>query len=233
MFASFLMPKLFTHMTRVSINLPFNRRVDFSFVKRRSSDENPLFPNLGYILRVRKGNKFSRFFRHIFEHKNIKKVFGINLFALVLASSLIPQNTINAGDIDEGTITQAPIVLTTEKRVQHPLANVIVSQGYRLYHPGVDYDGVTGDPVYPFMKGYVGAISYSRYAYGNAVLVNHEEGLTSLYAHLSTIEVANGQPLTLETKIGEIGATGYASGDHLHFEIRNQGYPINPQTVLP
>jgi murein DD-endopeptidase MepM/ murein hydrolase activator NlpD len=220
-------------MIQISINLPAKRRLDFSIVKKRGTDAKPLLPNLGNIRRVRKGNKFSRFFRHIFEHKNIKKVFGINLFALVLVTSLIPQNTINAGDVNQETITQAPIVLTTERRIQYPLENVVVSQGYRLYHPGVDYDVLTGNPVYPFMNGFVEAISYSRYAYGNAVLVNHEEGLTSLYAHLSKIEVTHGQPLTLETKIGEVGATGYASGDHLHFEIRNQGYPINPKTVLP
>ncbi len=220
-------------MIRVSINLPTKRRLDFSLVKRRNLDEKPLLPDLGNIRRVRKGNKLSRYFRHVFEHKNIKKVLGINLFALVLATSFFPQNTINASDYNEELITQTPIVLTTERRLQYPVKNIKISQGYRLYHPGIDFDALTGDPVYPFMKGIVEAVSYSRYAYGNAVLVNHQQGLTSLYAHLSIINVVNGDELTLDTKIGEVGATGYASGDHLHFEIRNQGYPVNPLSTLP
>jgi murein DD-endopeptidase MepM/ murein hydrolase activator NlpD len=83
------------------------------------------------------------------------------------------------------------------------------------------------------MAGFVEEISYSRLAYGNAVIVNHGNKITSLYAHLSKIEVEKGQEVNIETKLGEMGATGRAWGDHLHLEIRDHGYPINPFSVLP
>jgi murein DD-endopeptidase MepM/ murein hydrolase activator NlpD len=83
------------------------------------------------------------------------------------------------------------------------------------------------------MDGVVAEIQHSRFAYGNAVIINHDGNLTSLYAHLSKIDVKEGQSITTLTKIGEMGATGHAFGDHLHLEIRKNGLPINPFSILP
>ena len=83
------------------------------------------------------------------------------------------------------------------------------------------------------MAGIVEAIDQSKYAYGNAILINHGNEITSLYAHLSKIEVGVNQEVTIETEVGKMGATGHASGDHLHLEIRDHGKPINPLSLLP
>ena len=83
------------------------------------------------------------------------------------------------------------------------------------------------------MDGRVFAINYSRYAYGNAILIYHGSEITSLYAHLSKINVTPNQEVTTDMVIGEMGATGRSFGDHLHLEIRDNGVPINPLTVLP
>lgn len=221
-------------MIRFSINLPINRRLDLKLVKnRKASEEKPLIPDLGEVRRARKGSKVSRFFKHIFEHKSIKKILGANIALAIVAASFIP---VNAGFDSEAeqTLVSAEITnFTTERGVQYPTQNVAITQGYRFFHPGIDFDGITGDSIYPVMAGRIEAISYSRYNYGNAIIINHGSNLTSLYAHLNRIFVEEGQEVTTKTVIGEMGATGRSYGDHLHLEVRDHGRAINPYSVLP
>lgn len=234
-------------MIRQSINLPARYRLDLKVIKRRDlSVDDPFLPPIAKIRRVRAGNKFSRFFRHIFEHNKFKRFLGSNLAVLAFASTLLPAYN-GSFDVDQfepgapQTITQT-LTLQTEHGVQHPLETEKVNQGYNVFHPGVDFDGDTGDPVRPVMAGIV--ISVQKYHagisslihssdYGNAVLVQHGDDLQSLYAHLSKIFVREGDEVNLTTTIGEVGTTGRSSGDHLHLEIRDRGYPINPFSILP
>ena len=221
-------------MIQISINLPTKRRLDLTLVKdRKREDDTPLFPNLGKIRRTKKGNKFSRIFRHIFENKKIKKALGINFALLTIASSFFTTANPDLFNESEDTSISTVLVLTTKKSVRYPLDHVHVTQGYKFYHPGIDFDGITGEPVYPIIDGMVEATQYSNYAYGNAILIDHGDNVTSLYAHLSKILVQNNQEVDINTVIGTVGATGRSSGDHLHLEIRENGYPINPTTVLP
>jgi len=152
---------------------------------------------------------------------------------VIVASSLLPTNVFANTPEEETVIGGAEVPLTTEHSVQYPVEVIEITQGYTLFHPGVDFDGITGDSVKPIKNGVVEAISRSKYAYGNAIIVDHGNKLTSLYAHLSTIEVGEGERVTTDTEIGKLGATGHASGDHLHLEIRDSGRAINPFTILP
>jgi len=221
-------------MKRLSINLPTKYRLDLKLVKsRKVLDSFPLLPDLGKIRRVKKGSKISRIFRHIFENKKISRILGTNLALLTISTSFLPKPRYNFVEGQNNDITQAPIVLTTKRTLRYPLDKIVVTQGYKFFHPGLDFDGVTGDPVYSIADGTVSAIQYSKYAYGNAILVNHGNKITSLYAHLSEINVDERQKITNEEIIGKVGATGHAFGDHLHFEIRENGVPINPFTILP
>lgn len=220
-------------MIKISLNLP-THRLDFNIVKRRGQDiQEPLLPKLGTIKNARSGSKVSRYFGHIFAHKNMRKLLGLNLAVAVFSSTLIP--TVSAGDlaVEENIISEERTVLTTEKAIQYPTEKISITQGFRLFHPGIDLDGITGDPIRPIMAGKVEAISRSKYAYGNAVIINHGNELTSLYAHLSKILVEEGQDVTINTVIGEMGATGRSFGDHLHLEIRDHERPINPTSILP
>ncbi len=201
--------------------------------RRKDLLENPLFPSLGELLRVKKGSKISRFFRHIFQHTKIKKLVGANLAVMIVASSLMPSTSATYAANDDLAVTESPIVLTTQKSLQNPVKVMRVTQGYRFYHPALDLDGVTGDEIRSIMPGYVEAVEYSRYGYGNSIIVNHGDNLTSLYAHLSKINVVQGQEVGLETKLGEMGATGRSFGDHLHLEVKDNGRAINPYSVLP
>lgn len=179
------------------------------------------------------GNEMSRFFRHVFAHKHLKRLLGSNLALAIVASSFLPSQASAAfSEADQAIIAIQETPLTTSRGVQFPLEKVIVTQGYRIFHPAIDFDGKTGDPIRPVMAGVVADISRSRFGYGNAIIINHGNQIMSLYAHLSKIEVKVGDEVSLQTKIGELGSTGHSTGDHLHLEIRDHGIPINPYTIL-
>lgn len=221
-------------MIKFSFNLPKYRLSISLSNRRRTSFDEPLIPEIDELRSIRSGSKISRFFRYIFEHKDIRKILGTNLTLMLIASSFVP-SYIEAGGVEPQAEIVATITnsLTTEKGVRYPVEKVKINQGFRFFHPGFDFDGEKGDPIYPVMGGKIEAISKTRYAYGNSILINHGNRLTSLYAHLSKIEIKEGQEVTINTKIGEIGSTGHSTGPHLHFEIHDHGRPINPSTVLP
>lgn len=189
-----------------------------------------------YILNIRRGSRFSRIFRHIFERNLVKPIIASNAALLVLASSFIP---VSSTDIDfefdtaeERVISQQIAHLKTESSIQFPTENKQINQYYHIFHPGIDIEGLTGDPVKPVMPGFVADIQYSRVGYGNAVLIKHGDSMTSLYAHLSKINVERDQKVDLNTVIGEVGSTGRSTGDHLHLEIRSGTTPLNPLSVI-
>jgi murein DD-endopeptidase MepM/ murein hydrolase activator NlpD len=158
---------------------------------------------------------------------------GGNLALMLIAASFIPQDVFGEEAYQDSIVVENKISLTTKIVVQYPVKKVKITQGYRAFHPGLDLDGSTGDKIYPIKDGTIELISNSRYAYGKAILVNHGEGISSLYAHLSKINVSEGEVVNTSTIIGEMGATGRANGDHLHLEIRKNGVPVNPYTILP
>lgn len=188
---------------------------------------------MGEIRRARKGSKVSRFFTHIFEHKKIRKILGANIALAIIASSLLPTTSAYADEVEQNVVSAKKVALTTESGLRYPVDEVKISQGYHFFHPALDFDGLTGDPVYPVMGGKVEAVSYSNYAYGYAIYIGHGGGVSTLYAHLSEIFVEKDQEVSVKTVIGEMGATGRAYGDHLHFEAHDHGRPINPYSVLP
>ena len=106
------------------------------------------------------------------------------------------------------------------------------SSKYQLFHTGLDIAGKRGDPITPFMKGkviYAGEISWG---YGKHVVIDHDDNITSIYAHLDTIEVAVDQEVEPGDVIGTEGSTGWSTGPHLHFETRVFGIPVNPRVFL-
>ena len=97
-------------------------------------------------------------------------------------------------------------------------------------HLGVDYGAPTGTPVRSVGQGrveFAGVLG----GYGNVVIVDHGRGETTLYGHLSRIEVRMGQPVARGQSIGAVGSTGWATGPHLHFEFRENGVHTDPLKV--
>ena len=99
------------------------------------------------------------------------------------------------------------------------------------YHPGLDFKGETGDPVYATGDGIIERCDWYS-GYGNAVVIAHKKDFKSLYGHLSKVNVVQGQEIKAGDLIGFIGSTGRSTGPHLHYEIRKEGEDINPQSFL-
>lgn len=99
------------------------------------------------------------------------------------------------------------------------------------YHYGTDVNLETGDSVLSAFDGIVRITKLSR-SYGFVVVVRHMNGLETLYAHLSQINVKNDQLVKAGDLIGLGGNTGRSRGSHLHFEIRYLGAPINPEDII-
>ncbi|MEM9218064.1 MAG: peptidoglycan DD-metalloendopeptidase family protein [Cyanobacteria bacterium P01_F01_bin.150] len=103
--------------------------------------------------------------------------------------------------------------------------------GYRRFHSGVDFGAASGSPIWSADAGVV--IFAGWYGgYGRAVIVNHGGGITTLYGHTSQVYVAEGQAVEQGQAIAAVGSTGLSTGPHLHFEVRQNGTPVNPMNYL-
>lgn len=98
-------------------------------------------------------------------------------------------------------------------------------------HAGIDLAGATGTPIRAAAGGVV-VFSGALRGYGNVVVVDHGGGVSTLYAHCSARLVADGQTIARGQAIARVGATGLATGPHLHFEVRKNGAPVNPLGAL-
>ena len=102
---------------------------------------------------------------------------------------------------------------------------------WRRYHCGVDIDLETGDSVKCAFEGTV-RIARRSPSFGYVVMIRHKNGLETIYAHLSRLEVVAGQHVEPGSLIGLGGNTGHSYGSHLHFEVRYKGYPIDPEKLI-
>jgi len=99
-------------------------------------------------------------------------------------------------------------------------------------HSGIDLPAAMGTPVHSAAAGYV-AWTRKGTQYGNYIMVIHTDGIATLYAHLSRIDVVPDQFVQRGEQIGAVGMTGFATGPHLHFEVRKEGIPTDPLPFLP
>lgn len=104
--------------------------------------------------------------------------------------------------------------------------------GRPSFHGGVDFVADVGTPVVASRDGQVAEVG-SDNKYGNYVLLRHDAGFASFYAHLDNATVELNQQVTSGTIIGQIGMSGQTTGPHLHFEIRVDGEAQNPVRYLP
>ena len=96
-------------------------------------------------------------------------------------------------------------------------------------HSGIDVGAAAGSSVLAADGGTVTQASDSGNGYGNCVIINHGNGYVTLYGHLSSISVSNGQTVTQGQQIGTVGSTGLATGPHLHYEVWFSGSRIDPE----
>lgn len=111
--------------------------------------------------------------------------------------------------------------------------------GYRIhpiyktkrFHGGIDYAAAKGTDVFSISQGVVAHSGWSN-SYGNFIIIKHEEELKSIYAHLDVLNVKKGQTIEQGFVIGEVGMTGSATGNHLHFEIVQNGKKVDPNSFI-
>ena len=98
-------------------------------------------------------------------------------------------------------------------------------------HSGIDLAAPAGAPIDAFEAGNV-TFSGWKPGYGNTVIIRHEDGLESVYGHLSKSLVQVGDQVAARTPIACVGSRGHSTGPHLHFELRKDGKPLDPLNQL-
>jgi len=113
-----------------------------------------------------------------------------------------------------------------------PIDNYQFTRGFASWHTGVDLAASPGTAVKAANGGVVIFAGWNTWGYGNAIVLSHGP-FSTLYAHLSSINIGCGQVVSAGQVIGGVGSTGNSSGPHLHFEIRYLDVPQNPAATLP
>jgi murein DD-endopeptidase MepM/ murein hydrolase activator NlpD len=101
------------------------------------------------------------------------------------------------------------------------------------FHAGIDLIAGRGTPVGAAAPGRVVFAGFAAGGWGNLVVLAHASGVRTMYAHLLKLTVRRGQAVGTGTSLGTVGATGRASGPHLHFEVRVRGAAVDPGPALP
>ena len=104
--------------------------------------------------------------------------------------------------------------------------------GTQRLHTGIDIGADYGDAIRAADGGVVIHADWMG-GYGNAVIIDHGNGISTLYAHNSQLLVSEGQTVSKGQTVARCGSTGYSTGPHLHFEVRHNGSPVNPLNYLP
>jgi peptidoglycan hydrolase-like protein with peptidoglycan-binding domain len=112
-----------------------------------------------------------------------------------------------------------------------PFTDVFGPRGNR-FHTGLDFPAPTGTPVAAAGAGQVTYAGHLEGGWGIVVTVAHGNGVRTMYAHLSRVGVKVGSEVAAGAPIGAVGATGQATGPHLHFEVRLRGASVDPLTAL-
>src|SRR4051794_8262773 len=140
-----------------------------------------------------------------------------------------------AGPSTLGALTAAPP--TAPLALAWPLLQPVVGDGYGprgdRFHSGVDLVADSGTPVYSARSGQVVYAGWRAGGYGYLVTIAHGSGERTMYAHLSRIDVRVGVWVGQGVRVGLVGATGDATGPHLHFEVRIRGASVDPLGALP
>ena len=157
-------------------------------------------------------------------------VIGFRQSAVLSAASVPTQNQIL---VSENQIKIKTEITATETQfIAWPVPRTYISTFFSSYHRGIDVPSPYGRSVKPFSGGTVVFAGWDG-GFGKLVQIKHRNGYLTKYAHLSNIYVKVGQKVGNSTSIGAVGATGYATGSHLHFEIYKDGLPIDPLSILP
>lgn len=159
----------------------------------------------------------------------------------VLDETIYTQNwdttKIHAYDVELKDLPMSMVIdlVDTLKSYHYPVKGRVTSKygpRRRRIHQGTDIDLETGDPIYATFDGRVRHTTYIARGYGNLIIIRHDNGLETFYAHLSETNVKPGDWVTAGQVIGKGGNTGRSTGSHLHYEIRYKGHTFDPERLI-
>lgn len=152
------------------------------------------------------------------------------------------ENEIN--DLEAGLSTDG-LPSSSKSLLAYPVKKVTITQSYgktsfskKAYasgkHNGVDFGGPYGTSIYAAASGKViGTGNLGKYAYGRWIAIDHDNGMITLYGHLSSVGVSKGESVTKGEQIGKMGSTGYSTGNHLHFTVFSEkSYDVVPSKTV-
>jgi len=167
---------------------------------------------------------------------SISREYNVKLEAIIAANSITDASKISAGQqlrIPNIPGTRSNIynfIWPVRGKINSPYG-MRSSNGRKEFHSGIDIGGPSGTNIVAAESGRVSYSGYMR-AYGNIIILSHDEGYSTVYAHNSVNLVKKGQSIKKGSVIAKVGRTGNATGSHLHFEVRLNGKPVNPQSYL-
>lgn len=132
-----------------------------------------------------------------------------------------------------------PLVYSIDLPCKTPAKGILTSEfgerddpldGEASYHYGVDIAADEGEAICSVASGYV--VEVGDNSYGKYAVIDHQNGLQSLYAHCSSIDVTEGEWVEAEERIAAVGMTGRATGNHLHFELWRAGKILDPMNYI-
>ena len=175
-----------------------------------------------------------------FENANKKKNYLLNntINLQVVLNENIQNNldNISSEDLVNSTINKYinkyKKPTTCFPTISHKVSSTFGKRSRGDYHTGIDLCGKYGDDIYAYKSGKVIKVQYSNVSYGNMVLIEHNDGTKTRYAHMSSIIVSNGQYVDCGQRIGYMGSTGNSTGNHLHFEIIINNKAVNPYSYI-
>ncbi len=191
-------------------------------------------PNLdGVLHKIKKGDTL----------ESIAKQYDVNM------NSIIDSNNLESEVLAVGNQIFVPGGKLSEYELKKAIGNLVIwpctgrltsyfgyradpFTGKRSFHTGIDIANYRGAPIRAAMSGKVVLNDYRPRGYGRYVVIQHSNGLKTLYGHLNKSFVRSGQWVEQGQLIGEMGTTGYSTGNHLHFTIYEHGRLVNPFNYL-
>jgi len=176
--------------------------------------------------------------------------FGVSVGRLLSANGITDPHEIRAGQtlVIPGAYQSGPIAraegssvspyhgVRESRQFDWPVRNGVVSSGYGMrggaMHDGVDIAAPSGTPIHAADRGVV-IFSGRLHGYGNTIIIRHDSHYATVYGHEYVNLVQEGDQVARGQTIGEIGDSGRATGDHLHFEVRRDNVARNPLAFLP
>lgn len=196
-------------------------------------DQLVILPQKGVLHAVNDGDTLWR----------IASVYGVEIAAILSANDKKSEGLAigeklfipGAKPVDLSELPSAPVSRSSVSRFSWPTDGDLTSPfGTRWgrMHSGIDIANDVGTPVTAALAG---RVTYAGWyaGYGYTLMIEHNNGYSTLYGHLSNFSVSTGQYVRAGQKIASMGNTGYSTGPHLHFEVHKDGEAVNPINFLP